>query len=491
MSNLRRTDIRFVLPSPVRRALVLGGDGGWAEALQAAGIAVSMQGQNGAGAPDLTVAPPAMARAAAATGAPAVLLDGPGGGAALRRAGYAVRRYLALPRRTAPDVLLPLGDGAALRAVFGDFRPAESAVHALRNRAVRVLAARDVLPDAARVQTVGLRVDGPPAALTAAGGVVAGLDPNASWFLSLGGGDRLSRAVFHCMPRGTRRASHVVKFARVAGYVAPFEREQRVFDVLQRSPASVQAHAPRLLARAQADGLELSVESAAAGRTLAVQLCRASRREGRALVDTVAQWILDVARDSAAPPPALQPELARLGDEVLPAWREQGADAALLDSLPPLPAVLQHNDLGTWNVIGDGGTAGFTAIDWESAREHGLPVWDLLYFLVDALARLDGATTPDQRAAHAPRLLRGELPSSAHLFHWVRRGAEASGVPAQSVGAVATLCWLSHGLSHRLRWQAGDAAGAGGSQWVPPVERLAPVWLADPVLGPGWDRWRA
>jgi hypothetical protein len=209
--------------------------------------------------------------------------------------------------------------------------------------------------------------------------------------------------------------------------------------------------------------------------------------QGVRLVETDASWIVDAGRATAAAPQALAAELRRLAGEVLPAWRDQGAPADLVATLPAMPAVLQHNDLGTWNIAAGG--AGFVVVDWESAREHGLPLWDLLYFLVDALARLDGARTPEQRTDHSLRLLRGELPVSAVLFRWVRRAAEAAAVPPGAVGAVATLCWLSHGLSHLGRGERADRLGAPGGT-VPPVERIAPVWLTDPRLGPGWDRWR-
>ena len=59
-------------------------------------------------------------------------------------------------------------------------------------------------------------------------------------------------------------------------------------------------------------------------------------------------------------------------------------------------------------------------------------------------------------------------------------------IPAEAVGPLATLCWLHHGLSHVRR---GERLGAEAQ--IPPAERIAPIWLDDPLLGPAWDRWRA
>ena len=146
--------------------------------------------------------------------------------------------------------------------------------------------------------------------------------------------------------------------------------------------------------------------------------------------------------------------------------------------------MLQHNDLGTWNAVW-AAPGEFTVLDWESARGNGLPLWDLLYFSVDALGLLDGARTAEQRADHAVRLLRGELPASQTLFETIQRYVSELAIPAESVGPLATLCWLHHGLSHVKR---GERLGAEAQ--VPPAERIAPIWLEDPLLGPGWDRWR-
>ena len=108
----------------------------------------------------------------------------------------------------------------------------------------------------------------------------------------------------------------------------------------------------------------------------------------------------------------------------------------LVDALPPVPAVAQHNDLGTWNVVADDGD--FVAVDWENTREAALPLWDLLYFLGDAFVLLDGwkapADAPKELPARMVRLFTGGAPSSPLLFSWVRRAAEAAAVPPDAVG---------------------------------------------------------
>ncbi|HEX2044492.1 MAG TPA: phosphotransferase, partial [Gaiellaceae bacterium] len=202
-------------------------------------------------------------------------------------------------------------------------------------------------------------------------------------------------------------------------------------------------------------------------------------------VEAVASWLVDVARETAGPAGTLAAERRRLAEVVLPRWAGFGAPGDLVERVPPLPGVLQHNDLGSWNVVV--GRRGFVAVDWESARERGFPLWDVWYFLADALAHLDGATTPAARSEHFLRLFAGELPSSHVLLGWTRRAAEAAGVPSDALGALATLCWLGHGAADLARRAAAPRGGteAGGTF---SVERLARLWLSHPALGP---RWRA
>jgi hypothetical protein len=149
--------------------------------------------------------------------------------------------------------------------------------------------------------------------------------------------------------------------------------------------------------------------------------------------------------------------------------------------------VLQHNDPGSWNVVVDG--SGFTFVDWESARERGLPLWDLVYFLTDALAVVDRALTPEEQDEHSRVLLRGDSPRSSFLFDWIAQAAQDLAIPSDAVGPIVTLGWLHHGLSHRTRAVDLERAGAGTPGLPGPAGRVAPAWLADPALGVSWRAW--
>ncbi len=470
--SLRRVDSRFVLPQAVHRAAVFGLPE-WESGLHEAGVELVQ-----AGAVDLAVAPVARASEAVALDAPAVMLEGRGGARALRRQGYRILRCLPLPTLESPDLLVPLGRGMPVDYALRTWRPGASRVKRARNTMLARLSRVGALPAVRPEHTVGLRVAAPPAPI--AGAHEFGVPLTAGWFLTLGQGDALTRAVFHVFAPGADRPAWALKVARMRDYDASFRRDERGLSLVHAAGGSAAAHAPHLVGRFTVDGHHASLETAAVGERLSTLLPRRTAAARAAFLD-VANWTESVGLETAAEGGG---EVARLAREVIPRWNV-GPD--ILEAVRTVPGVLQHNDLGTWNVVAEA-RGRFTVLDWESARNDGMPLWDLLYFAVDALGQLDGAATFEHRTRHAVRLLRGELPSSGELFGLVRRYVQTLGLASESVGPLATLCWLHHGLSHVARAEAG---GSSDPAAVPPVERIAPIWLEDPLLGPGWDSWRA
>ena len=227
------------------------------------------------------------------------------------------------------------------------------------------------------------------------------------------------------------------------------------------------------------DGHHASLETAAVGERLSTLLPRRTAAARAAFLD-VANWTESVGLETAAEGGG---EVARLAREVIPRWNV-GPD--ILEAVRTVPVSCSTTTSGRGTSLRRR-AASFTVLDWESARDDGIPLWDLLYFAVDALGQLDGAATFEHRTRHAVRLLRGELPP--------RRAVRARPSLRPTLGIrvgvgrpLATLCWLHHGLSHVARAEAG---GSSDPAAVPPVERIAPIWLEDPLLGPGWDSWRA
>ena len=474
------TDARFALPDPVHRAVVLGGLEGWAEPLTSAGIEVAS-----AGAHDLVIAPARLAREAFATGGRMVIVQGADASSHARAAGMSPRRLLALPSVPDPVAFVPLPDPVPARYALEEMFVPTVRWKRARNSIVLPLLSRGLAPGRAQL-TVAAPGERPPFLLEAARRF--GTPAGARWLITPGRGDILARGTFHLFPEGEDHPSHVIKFSRVPGRTEPFDRDEHGLSVAAAGGEAVAAHAPRLLGRMEEAGVHASVETAARGRLLTGFLVSDRRERDRiAAIEQIADWLVRVAVDTASEPPAIQPELERLAREVVPAWRDAGAGPELLDGLDRLPAVLQHNDLGTWNIMVTLGS--FTAVDWESARRHGLPLWDLWYLLVDALAQIDRVTTLEGREQHFVRLFRGELRTSSLVFEWTRRAAKASNVPLDAVGRIATLCWAHHGLSlvNRLDDLRSVVPGALPHYWLEFSKRIALAWLREPGLGPRWD----
>jgi len=466
--SLRRIDSRFLLPHPVRRAAVLPGATGWREELEHAGIEVVP----GVGARlDLAVAPAERVDEARALDPAAVIVEGRG----LRRAAS----FLPLPAHDEPLVFVPLGCPGPARYAFLEWAFSDSAWKRARNRVLGTLAARDLFPPLRPLVSLVAPRQAPFLVRAA---YEHGVPDDVLPLLLAGQGDDYSRGAFLLFEAGAPEPSWALKFGRLPVELASFEREERGLRLARAAGEVVVAHAPRHCGRWDAAGLQCALETAATGRPLQT-LLQTAPDEGRHLAELVCAWLVEVATSTGEAGSALA-DLERLDREVLPAW---GLPPDAVARLSGVPGVLQHNDLGSWNILSG---ERFTVLDWEDAVAHGLPFWDLWYFLADAAAHLDGVESQGDRPGHFQRLFLGEAESSALLFRWTRGLAEALDVEAEAVGAIATLCWLHHGL-------AGDrrAAVAGGRAVETYAQhdvlrRNAEGWLEHPGLGWSWDRWR-
>jgi hypothetical protein len=486
--SLRRVDARFVLPRPPASARVLGSLGDWAEGLRNAGVHVGERAGEAA-VPDLAVAAAADAVAAAASGAPMVLVEGRGARRTLGLTYPIVERFLPVPSLAAPELILPLGHTAAGDYAVRNWSLARTLRRRVRNHLGRWLLARDSLPELRPLVTVATHETATPFLVRAAGQLA--VPDGCEWFLTLGSADPLTRGVFHLFPPAAAEPSWALKFARVPGYTDPFDRDERGLGIAHAAGGVVRRRAPRLLGRLEVAGLTAAVETAAVGSRLTHLLQgRVQRAEKLRSIDAVAGWTIEAALATAVSPDRLSPERRRLAEEVVPSWRDFDVPSDLVELVGSVPAVLQHNDLGSWNIVVTS-EADFTAVDWESARAEGFPLWDLVYFLTDALTHLDGASPVERRDAHNARLFRGELASSEILFRWLRKSVDALAIPDESVGPIVTLCWLHHGLSGGHRRAAVDTHTPGhAAAELSEGERIARLWLSAPGLGLSWEAWR-
>jgi hypothetical protein len=465
---------------------VLDGLEEWRAGLLAAGIEVTDEASD-RGPPDVLVSPARLAAEALQSGARSIIVEG-SRERPFRGNDYQSRRLLLRPTRERPTLALPLDQPAPVSYALERWSVVDRRWKTARMRAARALVSQGLFPSwASPLVTVATRAPGPPMLVAAAGEL--GVPSDVSWFLTFGQGDALSRNAFQLFRAGSDEPEWILKFARVAGYSERFDNDQRGLRLARAAGHSVAAHAPQLVGRFDVDGVHASVETAATGRRLRDALRTPGDRAGKLrLIERLASWIVELGRSTRSSPEAMEPERERLRHEVVPSWSEFGVHSGLVDELPALPAVAQHNDLGTWNVVAEAGD--FVVLDWENVREAALPLWDLLYFLGDAFVLLDGSVAPEELPARIVRLFAGEAPSSPQLFSLVRRATDAAAVPPDAVGAIATLCWLSHSLSARAHNVDLATFTPGDPPRMHGLEGIARAWMTHPALGPSWIAWR-
>jgi hypothetical protein len=489
--SLHRVDPRFVLPHRISRAVVLDGLEEWREGLASAGIEVLDETGDRGQPPDVVVSPARLAAEAADMGVRSIIIEG-SRERPFRGGDYQARRLLLRPTRERPTLALPLDQPASASYALERWSVIDRRWKTARMRAARALVSRGLFPSwASPVVTVATRAAGPPTLVAAAGDL--GVPSDVSWFLTFGQGDALSRNAFQLFRAGSDRPEWILKFARVAGNSKRFDNDERGLRLAHAAGAVIAAHAPRMIGRFDADGVDASLETAAAGRRLRDVLRTPGDRAVKLrVIERIGGWILELGRLTQTSAEGMAVERERLRNDVVPSWSELGVQPELVDNLPALPAVAQHNDLGTWNVVTDNGD--FVVVDWENVREAALPLWDLLYFLGDALVLIDGWAAsehaPEQLPTRMVRLFAGDAPSSPLLFSWVRRAAETAAIPPDAVGTIATLCWLSHSLSAGVQNVDLAALTPRDPPRLHGFEGMARAWMTHPALGPGWSVWR-
>ena len=334
--------------------------------------------------------------------------------------------------RDRPALLVPRDGGNVLSYALSAWSAPRTRPRVLRRYVIARLPRLALWLAGWPVVTIATHDASPPYVVAAA---LQLLEPESSvdWLLVCGQSDDLGRAAFLLFPQGEPRPHWIVKFVRVPSYPEPIDRDERALQPW-----------PKPVAR-----LPLTRRASSAG----------SKRAGWPPRSRPPRW--DVAcRPFWAPPAPVRRRRgswarwrtglsALVSRRVMTAPGRSWSDSATRSSPPGpplpttcytvsgLPAVLQHNDLGPWNIISEGGSE-FIAVDWESANPSGLPLWDLWYFLAHALRLVDGEDAADDIAFS--RLFRGEAASSPELFRWTRTAVEALDIPPDAVGRLATLC---------------------------------------------------
>jgi hypothetical protein len=286
--------------------------------------------------------------------------------------------------------------------------------------------------------------------------------------------DDRRRAVFLALD-GDGNARAVIKVSRTPGGDDRASHEQRILSLLPPTDVT-----PRPLGTGRIGPLAWSAETALSGQPLR-QMVSCPVNQAYAVLEQLGAWLSDVALRSA----------------VNVDWRIAGSDDAtialrgraaglwpVLRGLRGVPGVLAHGDLASGhNVLVDrSGRPG--VLDWETARQRGLPLLDLLPLLCWSLARCRGERGPQREAAFILELALGRSSDSDWLYAQVARYASRLALSPDTVGPLALLAW-GHQASMRLvRDELLWAAGLPVRPWTSAAELVLDAWWNE--IGTAW-----
>lgn len=250
------------------------------------------------------------------------------------------------------------------------------------------------------------------------------------------------------------------------------ERGQREQRVLLRLADLRVGGIPRPRGAGRAGPLRWSAETLLPGVPLsAPAACRATAAQA------LAAWTLDLAVRTVAPR-AVPPTMALRG-------AARALDAQLA-GLVAVPCVTTHGDLASGgNVLAR--DRGVAVLDWETAREDGLPLTDALPSLALLLARGRGALDPQAQASYVLDLCRDGGPEGRWLRDHVRALLLALGVPLALGGPLSALAWGYQASMPEVHAEQVRAAGDEVPGWTSAAEHVLHGWLADAALGTTWS----
>ncbi len=283
------------------------------------------------------------------------------------------------------------------------------------------------------------------------------------WGLSAPGSYASKKVLFFLFDRPGSPPCYVVKMTRSSNLNHRLENEHRALKLLEEKGIGVDGELPRSRFFGHDGGLAVLGETVVHGKpfremTAAHPQCPHVLRT----IDWLTQLAVRTVDLSAASCSDAAQDLATLLKRYVEIYRPQDhhrrALERQLESLAAanerFPAVFQHGDPGTWNILIDpSGRAGF--LDWESADPRGMPLWDLLYFLRSFCVEAGRRTgNRDALAAFADSfLLRSKLQSfvTSALAHY----CSAISLPASLLEPIFYSCWMHRSLKEATRLKKG------------------------------------
>jgi SAM-dependent methyltransferase len=283
------------------------------------------------------------------------------------------------------------------------------------------------------------------------------------WGLSASGQYGSRKVLFFLFQGREEVPRYVVKLTRDPAFNARLENEHRALTWLAERGIGAAETLPRpAFFGYHAGGVVLGQTAIHGDAFLRHTQATADCPYARAAIE----WFIDLgaatADHHAATPAAVADCLQTLYDRFIRLYRLTPAQEQRLAGLieasgrspDALPLVFQHGDPGTWNaLVTASGRVAF--IDWEAAEPHGLPLWDLFYFLRALSVRSARRRGTRNRLRGIEQELLAWTPLARRVVASVERYRERTGVPAAWVEPLFYTCWMHRALKEATRLAPG------------------------------------
>jgi hypothetical protein len=256
---------------------------------------------------------------------------------------------------------------------------------------------------------------------------------------------------------------YVAKLVRKRALNSRLENEYRALTSLYERGIGDEKMLPRPLFLGHHDGLAITGQAQLEGTPFADQTAYS---EACPYARAAVEWLVELGAATAAPGAAsassagcilqqLWTQFAGIYDLSPEARRfMEGQVDVLLKSREPFPAVFQHGDPGTWNVlVTPSGQIAF--LDWEAAEEQGMPLWDLFYFLRSYVVGSGRAMGLVDNLTSFQRLFLEESSFSPLVTGSVDSYCRRTGVPRSFVAPLFYTCWMHRALKEAARLRPG------------------------------------
>lgn len=246
----------------------------------------------------------------------------------------------------------------------------------------------------------------------------------------------------------------VAKVALLEAGAPRIEHEAQRLRNVAETAAAAGAEVPSVLHTTRIGGAPVLLETFVRG-TAAARVIAARPEAMEPITTALARWLTSWAAITAATT-TLDAELVdafSLGPLRAMAAELPSRFVALIgtqaESLigQPVQTTAAHNDLTMWNVMVREDES-IAVLDWENATSHALPLTDLFYAIVDAVAATDGY-------ADRPAAFRSCFGQTGARAEWagvlVNAQRRALGLDERLVATSFASCWLRHAHSERQR----------------------------------------